>query len=119
MVEIQEVYKDEEDVLLLSHSVTPTRDSVSVLHDYAQAKGVIPGKWHLLTGDKETIYNLGRKSYFVEESLGVDRTTDEFLHTENFVLVDKKGHLRGIYNGLSKASLERMKEDIQTLRSKG
>jgi len=113
---IQEAFKNNEDVLLLSHSVTPEKDSVSVLKNYAEAHGVISGKWHLVTGNQKEIYNLGRKSYFVEEDLGLQKDTDEFLHTENFILVDKNKHIRGIYNGLNKTSIEQLIADIKTLK---
>lgn len=113
---VQEVFKDDDEVLLLSHSVTPKIDSVSVLKNYAQSHGVISGKWHLVTGRQNEIYNLGRKSYFVEEDLGLEKSDDEFLHTENFILVDKNRHLRGIYNGLDKTSIAQLIADIKTLK---
>jgi protein SCO1 len=113
---LQETFKDDEDILLLSHSVTPEKDSVSTLKDYAKLHGVISGKWHLVTGNKKEIYNLGRKSYFVEEDLGLTKSSDEFIHTENFVLVDKNKHIRGIYNGLNKKSIQQLVVDIKTLK---
>jgi len=72
-------------------------------------------KWHLLTGDRDEIYRLGRKDYFVEENLGVEKDLDEFLHTENFVLIDKDRHIRGIYNGLNRTSVNQLAADIRTL----
>ena len=113
---LQQEFIDDADVLLLSHSVTPERDSVEVLKRYAELKGVISDKWHLVTGTQEEIYKLGRKDYFVEEDLGLEKEADEFLHTENFVLIDKNRHIRGIYNGLKKSSLNQLVNDIQTLK---
>ena len=113
---LQEAFKEEDDVLLLSHSVTPETDSISVLKDYAEAKGVISNKWHLVTGGRKQIYDLGRNSYFVEENLGEVKTEDDFLHTENFVLVDKNKHIRGIYNGLNKTSVQQLIADIKLLQ---
>ena len=113
---IQAAFLTDPNILLLSHSVTPSVDSVSVLKDYAKAKGVISSKWHLATGDKQLIYSLGRKSYFVEEDLGLQKKETDFIHTENFVLVDGDGHLRGIYNGLNKRSVNQLIEDIRTLK---
>lgn len=113
---VQDAFKDDNEVLLLSHSVTPENDSVSVLKNYAEAHGVISGKWHLVTGNQKDIYDLGRKSYFVEEDLGLQKGADEFLHTENFILVDKNKHIRGIYNGLNKTSIEQLIADIKTLK---
>jgi len=113
---IQEVFKDDNDILLLSHSVTPTHDTPEKLHQYAEANGVISSKWHLATGDKNEIYDLGRNQYFVEEDLGLSKTEDEFLHTENFILVDKQKRIRGIYNGLNKASVNQLIADVHTLK---
>ena len=104
MAVLQDEFLQDDDVLLLSHSVTPERDSVPVLKEYAINKGVISRKWHLVTGTQQEIYKLGRKDYFVEEDLGLNKKEDEFLHTENFVLVDRDRHIRGIYNGLSQSS---------------
>lgn len=117
MTMVQEAFLDDDNVLLLSHSVTPAADSVAILKAYAEAKGVISNKWHLLTGDRSEIYDLGRRKYFVEDDLGEKRTDDEFLHTENFVLIDSNRHIRGIYNGLRKASVNQLIKDIRTLQS--
>ncbi|MEM7369006.1 MAG: SCO family protein [Bacteroidota bacterium] len=116
MAMIQEAFLDDDDVLLLSHSVTPGHDSVPVLKEYAEEKGVMSHKWHLVTGSQEDIYQLGRKDYFVEEDLGLQKEEDEFLHTENFVLVDKSQYIRGIYNGLNTSSIQQLIADIKTLK---
>lgn len=116
MQDLQDQFKDYSDVLLLSHSVTPERDSVEVLAKYAERYDVDSEKWFMVTGDRQEIYTLGRKSYFVEEDLGLERDIDEFLHTENFVLVDHNGFIRGIYNGLNKVSLKHLVSDVKLLR---
>lgn len=116
MMILQDEFIDDNEVMLLSHSVTPERDSVPVLKRYADDKGIISNKWHLVTGTQDEIYRLGRKDYFVEESLGLEKEEDDFLHTENFVLIDKNRHIRGIYNGLSKTSINQIIADIKTLK---
>ena len=93
----------------------PERDSVAVLQKYARRKGVNFAKWKLLTGKRETIYDLGRNDYFVEEDEGVKRTSDVFLHTENFVLIDQNRHIRGIYNALDPNSMASLMDDIRVL----
>lgn len=113
---LQEAFIDDEEILLLSHSVTPLRDSVPVLKAYGENKEINPNKWHLATGDRQVIYRLGRKDYFVEEDLGLEKEEDEFLHTENFVLIDKNRHIRGIYNGLNKTAIQQLIGDIHTLK---
>lgn len=113
---VQQAFLEDDEIMLLSHSVTPEWDKPEVLYDYAETKGINSDKWILLTGDRKTIYDLGRKSYFVEEDQGLDRTEDEFLHTENFVLVDQNRHIRGIYNGLNKVAINQLIADIKTLK---
>jgi len=105
MMKVQEEFKNDSAVLLLSHSVTPKFDQVPVLAEYASSRGIINSKWHLVTGERKQIYNLGRNSYYVEEDLGREKSPEDFLHTENFILVDKNRHIRGIYNGVHNASV--------------
>ncbi len=116
MADIQTAFLNDKDVLLVSHSVTPAKDSIPVLKKYAAAREVQYNKWKLLTGNKEEIYNLGRKFYFVEEDLGVNSDTSIFLHTENFVLIDRNRHIRGIYNSLDPNSMAALKNDIKELK---
>lgn len=116
MMAVQKEFLNDKEVLLLSHSVTPKKDSVSILESYAKNKGIVSNKWHLATGTQKEIYKLGRKDYFVEEDLGIGKSDDEFLHTENFVLIDKDRHIRGIYNGLNKTSVNQLIIDIHTLK---
>lgn len=112
---LQKEFLNDDTILLISHSVTPVQDSVAVLADYAAKKKIQYPKWKLLTGTKEEIYSLGRKSYFVEEDLGENKDTSIFLHTENFVLVDKNRIIRGIYNSLDPTSMASLSEDIMVL----
>ena len=115
MALLQTTFKDNEEVLLLSHSVTPQMDSVPVLKKYAAEKGIISGKWHLLTGNESEIYSLAKKQYFAGDTIGYYQTGNEFLHTENFILVDKHRRIRGVYNGTLAVEMDRLKEDINTL----
>lgn len=113
---LQEKFKDDDDVMLLSHSVTPEADSVSVLKKYAENKGIIDKKWHLLTGNKEELYRLAKKEYFAGDTVGYYQANNEFLHTENFILVDKKRRIRGVYNGTLQVEMDRLADDIYTLK---
>jgi protein SCO1/2 len=116
MFKLQEAFINDDDIAFLSHTVTPTQDSIPVLKQYAKLHGVIDNKWHLATGDKTEIYNLGRLHYFVENDLGEVKDINDFLHTENFLLVDKKKHIRGIYNGLNRASMQQLIIDVKALK---
>jgi len=112
---IQEKFKNNDDVILLSHSVTPEMDSVPVLKKYAEEKSIISGKWHLLTGKEEDIYALAKKQYYAGDTIGYYQTGNEFLHTENFILVDKHRRIRGVYNGTLPLEMERMEDDMNML----
>lgn len=116
MLKLQEEFKNDDEIVLLSHSVTPSIDSVSILKTYAEKHNIIENKWHLVTGDKTAIYNLGRNQYFVENDLGIPKDINDFLHTENFLLIDKNKHIRGIYNGLNRASIAQLIVDVKTLK---
>lgn len=116
MMLLQDKFINDDEILLLSHSVNPEQDSVPVLKRYAEENGILSHKWHLVTGTQQEIYTLGRQDYFVEEDLGLTKENDDFLHTENFVLIDKNRHIRGIYNGLNKAAINQLIADIGTLK---
>lgn len=117
MTDIQKEFIRDDEILLLSLSVTPDKDSVPVLKKYAEEKKVDFKRWKLLTGNKNEIYDLGRNYFFVEEDEGVNKGDDIFLHTENFVLIDKQRHIRGIYNGLDPNSIQDLIRDIKVLKA--
>jgi protein SCO1/2 len=115
MAKIQKEFNEDDSVMLLSHSVTPEIDSVTVLRDYADRKGVVDVKWNVTTGDKKHIYELARKSYFAVVDEG-DGGVQDFIHTENFILVDKKRQIRGYYDGTQDEEMDRLITDIKTLQ---
>ena len=116
MGSLQEMYKEDENILLLSHSVMPWIDSVSKIKEYALEQKVIDTKWHLVTGERESIYKIARTSYFADEDFKKTKDESEFIHTENFVLVDQKGRIRGVYNGTLALDVQRLKRHIEILK---
>jgi protein SCO1/2 len=116
MMMVQEAFLTNDLVQIISHSVTPEYDSVEVLQEYASLKGINDEKWHLLTGDRKIIYDLGRNHYFIEEDLGLLKDLNDFIHTENFVLIDHHRRIRGIYNGLNKTSIRQLIADTEMLQ---
>jgi protein SCO1/2 len=100
--------------MLLSHTVFPEVDSVSVLKEYAIKYGVVDSKWNLVTGDKKDIYTMARKSYLAVK-LGKPDQLYDMVHTENFVLVDQKRRVRGFYDGTDKEDIKRLLDDIDFL----
>jgi len=116
MRKVNSVFADANDVVFLSFSVTPWRDDVNRLNEYATLNQIIANNWHLLTGTRNEIYDLARRSYFAEEQLGFSKDSTDFLHTEHVLLVDKTGRIRGIYNGTLEMDMDQLREDIFQLK---
>ena len=114
MYEIQKQTISDPEVLLLSHTVTPEIDSVAQLKRYAKKKLVNSSKWNLVTGDKKQIYALARTSYLAVKTSG-DGGPYDMIHTENFVLIDRQGRIRGFYNGTSRESVQLLAQHAKQL----
>lgn len=113
---VADAYSGNEKVQFLSHSVDPSYDTVEVLNKYAERFDHTEEQWHFLTGEKGEIYDLARRSYFaVKERSEAEDAESDFIHTENVILVDGKGRLRGFYDGTSDKGMEKLKEDIEVL----
>lgn len=112
---VNDSLKNHSDIVLLSYSVTPWIDTPSVLKKYKARNEITNPNWHFLTGSKNNLYSLARKSYFAEEDIGFSKDSTEFLHTEHFLLVDKTKRIRGIYNGTLSLEMQQMLDDIKTL----
>jgi protein SCO1/2 len=117
MKKIQDEFIENDKLMLLSISVTPNIDNVATLKKYAKSKGVINSKWNIATGNKKHIYELARKSYFAVLKKG-DGGLQDFIHTPNFILIDKKKQIRGIYDGTNDTEIKRVIKDIKTLQIK-
>jgi protein SCO1/2 len=118
LTEVQKKMADQKDFLILSHTVWPEVDSVPVMNAYALKHGAVKGKWYFLTGEKQAIYQLARKSYFTLKPAAVGEPGDggsDFIHTANFVLIDRQGQIRGYYNGTKMEEVEQMMEDARKL----
>ena len=112
---IQEAFKDEPRLNLVSHTVMPEIDTVEVMHAYGERMGAIQGKWHLLTGEKEELYRMARRQYFAVMEQGTSFDEHDFIHTENVILVDEKKRIRGFYDGTSDSQMDLLIQDIQIL----
>ena len=114
LLKVQEKIKNNHNVMLLSHSVTPKIDSVTQLKKYAIEKGVIDKKWNLVTGGKKEIYELARRSYLAVKEDG-DGGPFDMIHTENFILVDPDRRIRGFYDGTDLEEIQRLLEELEIL----
>ena len=115
LVHVQNAFKADKDILILSHTVNPVHDSVAVLHGYAQSYGALKNKWHFLTGSKKMIYDMARYSYLIN-ALEEDGSEEGFLHSELFVLVDKHKRIRGMYDGTDSLAVVKLISDIHLLK---
>jgi len=114
LLKVQQKIRNNPNVMLLSHSVTPQIDTVAQLKKYALEKGVVDAKWHLVTGDKKEIYELARKSYLAVKEDG-DGGPFDMIHTENFILVDPDRRIRGFYDGTDIEEIKRLLEELEVL----
>lgn len=117
MKTIYEAFKDEPDFMIVSHTCNPGTDSAARLKLYADSMKIDTKKWVLLTGRKDSLYQLARSAYLLDDPKNsVDKIEDQFIHTQFFALVDKDGKVRGqVYDGLKQAELDRLKKDIKSL----
>ncbi|MGN6492460.1 MAG: SCO family protein [Agriterribacter sp.] len=116
MKKVYELLKNEDGFMILSHTVDPANDSVPRLRHYADSLGADIKNWWFLTGTKQELYKSARESYIVDDPKNnADNIADEFLHTQFFALVDKKGRVRGVYDGLRNNEIEKLIGDTKEL----
>ena len=116
LLSVQDKFRNDKNIVLLSYSVTPWQDSVPALKNFAVKYKISASNWHLLTGKKEAIYKLARQSYFAEENIGFAKDNSEFMHTEHLLLVDKNKKIRGIYNATLELEIQQLIKDVTTLK---
>ncbi len=117
MNEVYKAFRGNEDVLILSHTVDPKKDTVEAMKEYSQQFDADPEQWMFLTGDKKELYDMARYSYLVtavDDTVEVDIQAD-FIHTDRFVLVDRTGHIRGQYEGTDENAVKQLIGDIKIL----
>jgi protein SCO1 len=111
---VDSTFESRDDFMILSHTVDPEHDSVPVLLDYARAHGASYGKWRFVTGEKPSLYTQARKGYLLSAEEG-NGGAEDFIHTQNFALVDKERHIRGFYDGTDSAEVNRLIREIKIL----
>ena len=108
--------QDKKDFLILSHTSDPENDSAAKMKQYADSMGVDTKKWIFLTGNKKELYDIARVSYTIDDPANNLKTIDDdFLHTQFWALVDKKGDVRKIYDGLKESEVKQMIRDAEKL----
>ena len=118
MKTIYDAHKNNDQFLILSHTVDPETDSIGRMKAYADSLGVSAARWFFLTGSKDSLYNAARVSYLLDDPKNNSvKIEDQFLHTQFFALVDKEGRVRKIYDGLKKGEINELNNDISKLMS--
>jgi len=112
---VQEAFKKDNDVKIVSFTVDPDRDTPAALQAYASSFHAIPSQWQFVTGSKKDLYAFARKGLFIVATDG-DGGADDFIHSENLVLMDKENHIRGYYDGTSDTEVNQLIKDIQRLK---
>lgn len=110
---VENKFREESQLMILSHTVNPENDSVEVLKEYANERKADKNKWWFLTGNKDSIYSIARNGYLVIAAQG--KTADDFFHSQDLILVDKEKHIRGIYDGLEPAEVDTLMDEIKLL----
>ena len=117
MTQVYKAYRGNKDVIILSHTVDPKKDTVAALKAYSLRFDADPNQWMFLTGSKKELYDMARYSYLInakEDTVGVNIEND-FIHDEHYSLVDRHGRIRGFYNGLEQSDIKKLIEDIKAL----
>jgi protein SCO1 len=116
MMLVYDRYKDRNDFLILSHTSDPGTDSAARLKKYSDSLRVNTAKWIFLTGTKDSLYKQARYSYHIDDPNNYPLGNEvDFIHSQFFSLVDKKGIVRNVYEGNQKADVERMMKEIDVL----
>jgi protein SCO1 len=112
--QLDRVYREQKDVLILSHTVDPETDTPGALNAYAKKFNADSKRWIFLTGSKPELYDLARTGYLLDAQEG-NGGEEDFIHTQNFALIDKKGRIRGYYDGTDSSSVSDLITDIDFL----
>jgi len=118
MQRVQKAYLGNENFKILSFTVNPEVDSVAQMKRYADSHGAKSNQWFFLTGDKNKLYEMARKSFFVlkpQEAQNLGGVESDFIHTNNFVLIDRKMRIRGYYEGTVPHAVDQLIDDVQLL----
>jgi protein SCO1/2 len=113
MLRVYERFRDEDRLLLLSHSIDTRNDTVGRLRVYAENLGVSSDKWHFVTGDKDALFNMAE--YYFSIAVEDPNAPGGFDHSGRLILVDPKRHVRSFCNGTDPESVDRFMLDIEKL----
>ena len=112
---LQKRYPDP-NVNLVTFTADPDHDTPEVLTKFASFWEADLDRWFFLTGDKDTIYNMGQKDFLMPVAPSPDPTPGwEIIHTTNICLVDATGKVVGKYNSLKEDEIALLRRDLDAL----
>ena len=111
MHRVYEAYKDNDEILLFSHTIDPEHDTVEVLNNFATGLGINSQRWQMVTGDQDDIFAMAK--HYMLGALKNDEVPGGYIHSGSFVLIDKKGQVRAYYNGTDEAEVDKLIEDLK------
>lgn len=114
LTRVQEEFMNDSSVKIVSFTVDPKHDTAEVLKNYAKEYGAVDSKWRFVTGPKDSIYTLAQKGYFITAMEDAAHPVD-FVHSDKLILVDKKGWIRGYYNGTDQKEVDKLITEIKVL----
>ena len=114
MTRVQNAFRDNPDFKMVSYTVDPLRDTAEFLQQYADQFKADTSQWKFVTGEKKSLYDLARYGYYLPVEPG-NGDSEDFIHSDQFVLVDRKSRIRGYYNGTDSAAVDSLIADIKTL----
>lgn len=117
MVKVYKAFRGNKNVMILSHTVDPIKDTVQALKAYSLRFDADANQWMFLTGDKKKLYDMARYSYLIsaeDDTAGISIDKD-FIHDKHYALVDGYGRIRGFYDGLDQVNIDKLISDIKTL----
>ncbi|MHA7130041.1 SCO family protein [Algoriphagus namhaensis] len=114
MERVNDMFRDEERVQILSISIDPEYDTPEILKEYADEHGADAGKWDFLSGGKAETYELARCGFVLPtiDGMGVP---DDFIHSDKFILVDELGRIRGYYSGTNREDVDLLMLETKVL----
>ncbi len=114
MLRVYDVYKENPEFAIISHTIDPEYDTVALLNDYASRLGVSSSTWHFVTGNKDEIYDIAEESYLsiADED---ESAPGGFIHSGAFILIDKEGRIRGVYDGTIEEQVDVLIKDVERL----
>ncbi|MBS1681031.1 MAG: SCO family protein [Bacteroidetes bacterium] len=119
MLRVYKATEGMDDVLILSHSIDPEYDTVALLHDYAERLGypdkIKSERWHFVTGVRDSIFKIAQTSYYAT-AMEDKAEPDGYIHSGAFLLIDKRGRIRGKYDGTKEEDVNLLIDDIKKLR---